>query len=757
MSTNITKFPECVEHWLDPENGPAAVVLKERLRAVDADDDEPSTVFPPTYPPPEEKKKEEKSGYNLSPTRNGKICLIDSVGSQANRLEPIFKNGRYAKLVPQVTVKLGDTEEPKNLLDVGHRAGDALIRCTDLADEMEKAFIEYGKKGNSASLAKISPTSLVFGVWDSRGTQVKVPRLLASTIEATDVDEKVRSAQYTPATDFGDKKEGLLHGIDGADDQKLLSKAGFSHAPSPRTPGGVEVHGQIIRKATLSLVAVRDLRGKDAAETKNLQRYILGLALTALTANQGKALTLRQGCQLVRFDDKGTAMKVVSPNGSRTEIDIPHDAATKFAETARRTLEWANPGKQFSRASVPRRRSRRRRRKKSDATVPLHLNHVPPRRFHGRTLGDRAAEWPPSPLRLFQTLVATAHRGRGEAALSDAEERALQWLESLCERHPPTIAARPSKEASPYIIAIPNNDLDVWARPLAEGREPKKQPNELRTMKTVRPTAILDEPIAEAEDNSTVRFIWSLEATNATEHAEPFVSVRRLARRIIAIGWGSDLVAADAHLLTEQEVTEIPGARWRPGAAIGDSPSDRPVPMRGTLNALRIRHSRWRSRVNSKCKQYDDVPPYIELDEDEAPRLWRAYEPGAAFPPRPFAAFKLVRPDDTSERFAAFPQYGAVHVAAMLRHAACDAAKRDLDPEIGRDEAWGNRVVAGHGMADNRRAKDDDSPRLSYLPLPSFERRGNGKADVVATSAASLSPSSLAKTRPTRSPGCGNA
>lgn len=334
MSTNTKKFPECVEHWLDPENGPAAIVLKERLRAVDADDDELSTIFPPTYPPPEEKKKEEKSGYNLSQTRNGKICLIDSVGSQANRLEPIFKSGSYAALVPQVVVKIGDGEEPKNLLDAGHRAGDALIRCTDLADEIEQAFVEYGKKGNAALLAKISPTSLVFGVWDSRGTQVKVPRLLASTIEATDVDEKVRSAQYIPVTDFGDKKEGLLQGIDGADDQKLLSKAGFSHAPSPRTPGGVEVHGQIVRKATLSLVAIRDLRGKDDAETKTLQRYILGLAITALTANQGKSLTLRQGCQLVRFNGKAATMKVVSPDGSRADIDIPHDAATKFAQAA---------------------------------------------------------------------------------------------------------------------------------------------------------------------------------------------------------------------------------------------------------------------------------------------------------------------------------------------------------------------------------------------------------------------------------------
>lgn len=330
MSTNTTKFPECVDHWLDPEKGPAAIVLRERLRAVDADDNEPSTVFPPTYPPPEERKNDEKSGYNLSQTRAGLVCLVDSVGSQANRLEPLFKSGDYMTLVPQITIKVGD--ETINLLDAGHRAGDAIVRCTDLADETEKAFLEYRRTGNASPLAKIAPTSLVFGVWDSRGTQVKIPRLLASIIEATDVEPKVRSAQYIPVTDFGDGNEGLLEGIDGADNQKLLSKAGFSHAPSPRTPGGVIVRGEIVRRATLSLVGVRELVAKDNGETRKLRRYILGLALVALTADQGKTLNLRQGCQLVRFGNADGSMKVVSADGTRNEVALTGAAALQFAK-----------------------------------------------------------------------------------------------------------------------------------------------------------------------------------------------------------------------------------------------------------------------------------------------------------------------------------------------------------------------------------------------------------------------------------------
>jgi CRISPR-associated protein Csb1 len=331
MSTKSEKFPECVESWL-ADNGPAAIVLREVLRAADALDDEPSTVFPPTYPPPEEKKNEEKSGYNISETRAGRLCLIDSIGSQANRLEPLFKVGKYAKLVPQITIKAGGTTV--NLLDAGHRAGDAIVRCSDLADEIEKAFIAYRDFGNAVPLARIAPTSLLFGVWDSRGTQVKLPRLLASTIEATDVEPLVRSAQYTPATDYGDKGEGLLEGIDGADNQRLLSKAGFSHAPAPKTPGGVKVYGEIRRRATLSLVGIRELRGGNDGETRLLRQYVLGLALTALTADQGRTLNLRQGCLLTRAGGMEAVLQAVFADGTRQQVSVKHADAIGFAEKA---------------------------------------------------------------------------------------------------------------------------------------------------------------------------------------------------------------------------------------------------------------------------------------------------------------------------------------------------------------------------------------------------------------------------------------
>ncbi|MGR8979790.1 MAG: type I-G CRISPR-associated RAMP protein Csb1/Cas7g [Gammaproteobacteria bacterium] len=186
------------DSWLQP-TGPAALVIRENLMPVEGLD---GVIFPATFAAGETFK----GGYNIDELPNERnICLVDSVGSQANRIEPIFMNEPYAKLVPQVTVKAGD--KTVNLLEAGHRAGDAIVRCSVLKSELQKAFKD-AQKGNMQTLAKISPTSLIFGVWDSRDTQAKLPRLIASTIRAFDVRKLTRSAVYIPAAEY--VNQGLL-------------------------------------------------------------------------------------------------------------------------------------------------------------------------------------------------------------------------------------------------------------------------------------------------------------------------------------------------------------------------------------------------------------------------------------------------------------------------------------------------------------------------------------------------------------------
>src|SRR6185295_3864673 len=92
-------------------------------------------------------------------------------------------------------------EKSVNILEAGHRAGDAIVRCSELQKELQDAFHAV-LKGSAEPLAKIAPTSLVFGVWDSRDTQAKLPRVVASTIRAEKVRPLTRGAVYTPPTDY---------------------------------------------------------------------------------------------------------------------------------------------------------------------------------------------------------------------------------------------------------------------------------------------------------------------------------------------------------------------------------------------------------------------------------------------------------------------------------------------------------------------------------------------------------------------------
>jgi hypothetical protein len=73
-------------------------------------------------------------------------------------------------------------------------------------------------------------------------------------------------------------------------------------------------------------------------------------------------------------------------------------------------------------------------------------------RFHG--MGQGGQEWPPSPARLFQALVAGIARG---GKLLEESVPALRWLEGL---EAPVIAAPLRKSGQSVSLFVPNNDAD---------------------------------------------------------------------------------------------------------------------------------------------------------------------------------------------------------------------------------------------------------------------------------------------------------
>lgn len=317
-----------IKSWTDPK-GPVALVLKQHLVPVEGDD---GVFFPPTY-------ANDKEPYNIDTLSDGtKVVTVDSVGSQANRMEPIFSGGpdgdaELAALVPQIIIEIGGSKKV-SVLEAGHRLGDALVRSSSLNELARAAFMAYHDTGDATQIAKLGPTSLVFGAWDSRDTHAKLPRIVQSVIRAWDVEKLHRSAQYGPPVDYvaldifsEEEKEKSEK-----DSKSPLAKRGFVAVPSTGAHGGVVARGPIVRDVTINLIALRRLQAE--ANVEALRRYVLGLCLVAATEPLDGFL--RQGCLLVPNHEVPSDWHEVARTGARTKVALTHEAARKLAR------EWAS-------------------------------------------------------------------------------------------------------------------------------------------------------------------------------------------------------------------------------------------------------------------------------------------------------------------------------------------------------------------------------------------------------------------------------
>ncbi len=327
MTATLTVNHDVINSWADDPKGPVALHLRQKLLPVEG---EGGVIFPPTYA---------DIDYNIDELSDGtKVVTIDSVGSQANRMEPIFNREPLSAFVPQVDIEYAN-EKVISIFEAGHRLGDAIVRSVsprekngfDLARAAQAAFRLFLDTNDASGIAKLAPTSLVFGVWDSRDTQAKLPRIVQSVIRAWDVDRLRRSAQYNPALDYA-----ALDVFSEEDKQKAEGKAesplaqrGFVHVPATGAPGGVIARGPILRDVTVNLVALRRLSGESGPA---LRRYILGLSLAA--AIEPMDAFLRQGCLLVPDTDSPQQWVLVSRQGERSGVELSERIVHDFVRAA---------------------------------------------------------------------------------------------------------------------------------------------------------------------------------------------------------------------------------------------------------------------------------------------------------------------------------------------------------------------------------------------------------------------------------------
>lgn len=168
-------------------------------------------VFPPTYV----KNKQSLTKYAFETRkvegRDVDTVLLDSVASQANRIEEALLEGwrRGELTLPVISVDFSGVAELADLneitsLQAPHRVADALLR--DSIDEQGTPFRQTvvgractdARANHATAMYRYCPTALLFGVWDSTGPRgglgAKFQRVLVSEIVGYDVVAGVKTA-----------------------------------------------------------------------------------------------------------------------------------------------------------------------------------------------------------------------------------------------------------------------------------------------------------------------------------------------------------------------------------------------------------------------------------------------------------------------------------------------------------------------------------------------------------------------------------
>ncbi len=328
--------------------------------------------------------------------------------------------------------------------------------------------------------------------------------------------------------------------------------------------------------------------------------------------------------------------------------------------------------------------------------------------FHGRRDGGEP-EWPPSPLRVFQSLVAAAAARLRPEAFSRQARSAFTWLEN---QPAPVITTPAGVTASGYRLSVPNNAMDIVAKAWCRGNDSNSgdaNPAKHRRMKAVRPTLLIG--------GDAMHYLWVLNEPLTEEVRAHVETLSDVARSVITLGWGIDMAVGHAALVSDEQVDALSGERWLPGAsATGDGLR---VAVQGTLDALIHRHERFLNRLGADG--FTAPPPLTRY-------ATVVYRRETQPPLRPVAAFSLRKLDDSGYRAFDTPRQ-ALAVAGMVRHAAKTSATT-----TGRPDEWINTFVLGHGESKGDAEHITvGTQRFAYLPVPSIEARGQGRARVIGS------------------------
>ena len=309
--------------------------------------------------------------------------------------------------------------------------------------------------------------------------------------------------------------------------------------------------------------------------------------------------------------------------------------------------------------------------------------------FHGFVNGTESQEWPPSPFRLFQALLAGAHR----FGINESLNAALEWLEGQAE--PPEILAIAQPSCSNvFNHFVPDNDNRLVHR-----------------RSGVRKFACVL-----LEEFPLVQYLWKLDA----DDAPPIDALDELTSTLSSLGWAVDQAYASVQIVDPNALDASGLARFRPRPTTTSAIETSRIPKTGSLDDLLQIHSHnshelanQRERRRKKWPKVFDRVLYTSTERPIG---------------RPCAVFKLL---DANEDTCRYPHAKLIHVAGMVRHVAIERMKADLPLWIENSTRWLETFVCGH------RGNEEQHQQLSFVPLPSI---GHEHADALIRNVLLIAP-----------------
>ena len=299
-------------------------------------------------------------------------------------------------------------------------------------------------------------------------------------------------------------------------------------------------------------------------------------------------------------------------------------------------------------------------------------------RYHG------SGDWPPSPARLFQALIAAVALPKLDTNKRDA----LKWLETL---DAPTIAAPAAHNGQNVNLYVPNNDLD------AKGGDIRRIAEVRRATKRIRPRLF---------DTATpLIYLWRFDGDDG--HAKCICDI---ANGLYQLGRGVDMAWATGNLVdatkAEEQLHNYPGAIYRPSQSGKEFVLD--CPVRRSLDSLEMRHqanAERFSRVNGNTQFASAPRPFFHPVAYNCPSTYRLFElrhttergaPFATWPLNETAALtQILRGSDGGN---GQPESGAF--ARLVKHFKREVVEKIL---IGRNAT-----------------EADKAQRVRIIPLPSI-------------------------------------